>query len=193
MTWKPEIPLSPGFNEAQLLEWLDRTTRNLSLWSESVQPRLEGYGGIELSAPVSGLGLVTATPQKITVFDQAMLAVPIGVEQDVTNSLIRVNEPGKWIITVLLSGRVVPDSSNVTRTLVANGYNETTSQLMDSPFYSAIPRYGETFGITVTTMLEIKEEEIGVAVSMYAYTLGSTIDVTDIDAAELSIHRVGLP
>ena len=192
MRWVRESVPSEGYTRSALLEWLDRSFRKLSDWTTTAQSHFEGYGGVELSAPLVTSISVTTTAQKLTVFDQGATTNPEDVTQDLANDRIIINAPGIWVGLLKLSGRVTSSSANTNRTFVANLYNENTSSLLDAPFFSPVPRYGETVGVGVTTLLEVTAATVGIPISVYVYTLGSTIQLTQIDVIELSAFRVGL-
>lgn len=148
MTWKPELPPDAETSRRTRMEWLVRSFRKISQWSQRVL--LKGHGGLYLSTPtaLSPPIVLTTTFQKIIGFDMEVNPNPIGVGLDVAASKIQIKEPGVWFFDFAAVGEIVPFSVNQPQTIEVAIYNETkgTSSIVG---YHPVPRYSDVFDVSL--------------------------------------------
>ena len=97
MTWRAELPYSEETPLKGRMEWLFRSFRNLSLWTDTVQGEL-GYGGLIQRASVA-IPDITSPNYATVPFDEGLVSDPYLVFQDPDNDLFQVEAEGLWFIS----------------------------------------------------------------------------------------------
>lgn len=156
---------------------------------------LRGGGGLELDAPVTGLGVLTTTPTKIpgTAYSGEIAVDPIGMEQDLTNGRLRLLDDGLWYFTANFTGVIIPVTANASNRVNLVIYNETDGMMGEQPSFFVVPRYGDAIDINVGSLFRVTESLVNKWFSLYIWVEYATpaIDVTDLLSLELSVFRTG--
>ena len=148
-----------------------------------------GFGGIQLSGPTDIIPSVTLTTSRVLAgpYDKNIDPAPVDVVQDFSTSSITI-QPGRWLITGSLSGRMDPASVGTIMRLQLVGTIGKVGQSMQSTTNIAAADVG--FGISfcgfyaTTVAIQL---ELG-----FQLLTPTTLTINFADYAELSASRIGL-
>ena len=181
-----EPPVVQDRDALAITEYLSRQMLALESFLKATYA---GHAGLYLSAPTTGLASITPTPQKVGGFDRQQSG-EVGALSILANSTIQFLETGIWIVGIQLKFDVVGDSSNETREVEVQFYNETDAVALDVISSASIPRYGELVTLPGVIMVDIRENSLKKEFALYIYSPSlHTITVTQVDVLDYWFMR----
>lgn len=188
MSYEPENPTPDLGFDAQA--WLARELERISSEFNVVRVESIGRAGLLLSASTPDTTLITQTPTKITGYD-SIVEPSKNAEANLTNSTIRVLSPGLWLVMFSAVIRITPHSSNTSRGVIAQLYNDTTSVTYKVLSYSPIARYQDIVSFTISIGVNITEDVLGDEFALFAAsTTTASIQITQLEILEFEVVQL---
>lgn len=175
----PEVPplmLSP--DGRVLAEYLNRQMLAISTFLRANEA---GHAGIQLSTPTDTADqTITQTPTKLVGFDTNKPG-DNGALGDQANDNIILLEPGLWIVGINFVFDIDVNTANISREVIARLYNDTDGASVVLLAGGTIPRYGTHLSFSGTGMVNLTDQTINKAYSIYLNTL--TTDAVILEQA----------
>jgi len=176
MSYQPENPSSDLGFYAQA--WLAREFQAIK---DNLDQLKVGRTGLTRETPIASTALITGTPAKISAFDSQLLPEFDG-ESNLANATLKVARPGLWFIAVKGVVSIVAHTSNNTRGLLVELYNETKAIRYKVIDFASIARYATIVDYDMAIPVFISQDLVGDDLAIYvSSTTTSSVQITSVD------------